>query len=361
MTETAHDFLFDLLDTPSPTGFETEGQRVWMRYMSDFADTVDSDAYGTAWATVDAANDEAPRLVLDAHVDEIGYMVRHVTDNGFLHVNRIGGSDRAIARGQRVRILGDKGEVQGVVGNTAIHLRDRKDESIPKVHELFIDIGADSADAVAERGVRVGHPMVCDVSPTHLTDTRITGRAIDNRLGGFIMAEVLRRLSEQDTPPPWTCIATNSVQEEIGGHGAKMITHRLQPDAAVAFDVTHATDSPGISATQHGSVKMGKGPTVTHGTSNHPQVVQRLMQAADTHEIALQHEPSSRRTGTDTDSIFRVRAGVPSALVSVPLRYMHSTVEVVDTDDVAQCIDWLVAFINDLSPDTTFGSGLDTQ
>jgi len=200
--------------------------------------------------------------------------------------------------------------------------------------------------------------MVMDMSPTHLTDTRITARAIDNRLGGFIMAEVLRRLAGQDEPAAWTCIATNSVQEEIGGHGAKMVTHRLQPDAAVAFDVTHATDSPSISATQHGQVKLGKGPTVTHGTSNHPQVVQRLMQAAETHDISLQHEPSSRRTGTDTDSIFRVRAGVPSALVSVPLRYMHSTVEVVDTNDIEQCINWLVAFVNELDADTAFNSGL---
>jgi endoglucanase len=221
-----------------------------------------------------------------------------------------------------------------------------------------VDIGADSADDVAERGIRVGHPMVMAMSPAHLTDTRITARAIDNRLGGFIMAEVLRRLAAQDDPAAWTCVATNSVQEEIGGHGAKMITHRLQPDAAVAFDVTHATDSPGISSTQHGAVKLGKGPTVTHGTSNHPQVVQRLIQAAEAHDIPLQHEPSSRRTGTDTDSIFRVRAGVPSALVSVPLRYMHSTVEVADTGDIEQCINWLVAFVNDLEADAAFDSGL---
>lgn len=358
MNASSHDFLFDLLETPSPTGFETAGQRVWTQYVDGFSDDVDSDAYGTAWATVHGRSSDAPRLMLDAHVDEIGYMVRHVTDDGILYVNRIGGSDRAIARGQRVRILGDAGEVLGVVGNTAIHLRDRSDESIPKVHELFIDIGADSADEVAERGVRVGHPMVMDMSPEHLTDTRITARAIDNRLGGFIMAEVLRRLAAQDEPAAWTCIATNSVQEEIGGHGAKMITHRLQPDAAIAFDVTHATDSPGISATQHGKIELGKGPTVTHGTSNHPQVVQRLMDAAEENNIPLQHEPSSRRTGTDTDSIFRVRAGVPSALVSVPLRYMHSTVEVVDTEDIEQCISWLVAFVNALEDDTTFNSGL---
>ncbi|WP_022835114.1 M42 family metallopeptidase [Salisaeta longa] len=356
MTDSARDFFFALLDTPSPTGFETAGQRVWTDYLRPHADTVETDAYGTAWATVNGSAPEAPHLMLDAHVDEIGFMVRHITDEGMLYVNRIGGSDRAIARGQRVRILGDEGAVTGVVGNTAIHLRDRDDTSIPEVHELFIDIGADSAEAVAARGLRVGHPMVFDVSPTMLTDTRITARAIDNRLGGFIIAQVLKRLHEERAA--WTVTAANSVQEEIGGHGAKMITHRLQPDVAVAFDVTHATDSPGISETEHGQIKMGEGPTVTHGTSNHPQVVQRLIAAAEAADIPLQHEPSSRRTGTDTDSIFRVRAGVPSALVSVPLRYMHSTVEVVDTEDIDRCIDLLTAFARALTPTDTFDSGL---
>lgn len=353
MTDDAQAFFFDLLDTPSPTGFEAPGQRVWAAYLRNHADRVEADSYGTAWATVEGTAEEAPRLMFDAHVDEIGYMVRHITSDGFLYINRIGGSDRAIARGLRVRVLGDDGPVTGVIGNTAIHLRDRKDESIPKVHELFVDIGADSDEDVAERGVRVGHPMVFDVAPTTLTDSRITARAIDNRLGGFIIAQAIERLA--DDRPQWTTLAANSVQEEIGGHGAKMITHRLNPDVALAFDVTHATDSPGIDAKQHGDVKMGDGPAITHGTSTHPAVVQRLMDVADAEGIPLQHEPSARRTGTDTDSIFKARSGVPSALLSVPLRYMHSTVEVVDTEDIEQCIRLFVAFARSLSPDDRFG------
>ena len=353
MNDAAKSFLFDLLNTPSPTGFEAPGQRVWTNYIRSHADAVDNDSYGTAWATVNGTGgDGAPRLMFDAHVDEIGFMVRHITDEGFIYVNRIGGSDRAIARGLRVRILGNDGPVIGVVGNTAIHIRDRKDESIPKVHELFVDIGADSADAVAERGIRVGHPMVFDVNATELTDQRVTGRAIDNRLGGFIIAQALAKLAEN--PPVCTTYAANSVQEEIGGHGAQMITHRLHPDVAVAFDVTHATDSPGISATEHGNIEMGNGPTVTHGTSNHPKVVERLIEVAEQEDIPLQHEPSSRRTGTDTDSIFKVRSGVPSALLSVPLRYMHSTVEVVDLGDVEQCIDLFAAFARSIQEDDVF-------
>ena len=356
MTNDAQSFLFDLLDTPSPTGFEAPGQRVWAEYVRPHADALETDAYGTAWATLNGRDEAAPTLMFDAHVDEIGFMVRHITDEGFIHVNRIGGSDRAIARGLRVRILGDDGPVTGVVGNTAIHIRDTKDESVPKVHELFVDIGAEDKDGVHDRGIRVGHPMVFDVGPTELTGTRITGRAIDNRLGGFIIAQVIERLSE--APPAWTVQAANSVQEEIGGHGAAMISHRLAPDLAVAFDVTHATDSPGISSAEHGQVKMGEGPAITHGTSTHPQVMQRLMQVAEAEDIPLQHEPSGRRTGTDTDSIFKSRSGVPSGLVSVPLRYMHSTVEVVDTEDIEKCVRLLTAFARSLDVEDAFGVSL---
>lgn len=356
MTNAAQDFLFDLLDTPSPTGFETPGQRVWTDYVRPFADSVENDAYGTAWATLAGTVEDGPRVMFDAHVDEIGFMVSHITDDGFIHVNRIGGSDRAIARGQRVRILGDDGAVLGVIGNTAIHLRDRDNTSIPKVHELFVDIGASSADDVRDRGLRVGHPMVFDVAPAELTDTRITGRAIDNRLGGFIIAQALERLAEDR--PAWTVFATNSVQEEIGGHGAQMITHRLDPDAAIVFDVTHSTDSPGIDPTQHGKIEIGKGPTVTHGTSNHPKLVDRVIEVAEAEDIPLQHEPSSRRTGTDTDSIFKTRSGVPSVLLSVPLRYMHSTVEIIDTEDVEQCIQLYVAVTRSLQEDDAFTTEL---
>lgn len=340
MTEDAESFLFDLLKTPSPTGFETPGQKKWAGYLRQFADSVESDAYGSAWATVKGSNPDAPTLMLEAHADEIGYMVRHVTDDGYLRIDRIGGSDWAAARGRRVTIFSDRGEVLGVIGNTAIHLRDRSGgEKAPEQHELYVDVGASSADEVLEMGIRVGHPAVYTDGPEKFGNNRIVGRALDNRIGGFIIAEVLKALSTGGADrPESTVVALNAVQEEIGGYGARMAAHRLKPDVCVVLDVTHATDSPGIEHDKHGKITLGGGPSLTHGTVNHPEVVKRLMSVAGDAGIPLQHEASSRSTSTDTDSIFQIGDGIPSALVSLPLRYMHSVVEVADFGDVEKVI-----------------------
>ena len=326
------DFLFDLLRTPSPTGFETPGQRVWAQYVRPLADRVEADAYGNAWATLDGA-EGAPSVMLEAHADEIGFMVNFVSEVGFLSITRIGGSDRALARGRRVRILGEAGEVKGVIGNTAIHLRDAKDEKVPEWHELFVDVGAKSRDEVVARGIRVGHPGVLDETVEELLPGRLVGRALDNRIGGYVIAQVLAALAAGERPESSVYVA-NAVQEEIGGHGARMLAYRLRPSVAVVLDVTHATDSPGVSKEKHGHVRLGGGPTVTHGTANPPAVVARLVEVAAREDIPIQHEASSRFTGTDTDDIFASRSGVASALVSLPMRYMHSTVETVDLDDV---------------------------
>lgn len=346
-------FLFDLLDTPSPTGFELKGQRTWAGYVKPAVDRVEIDTYGTTWATLTGMlGDQAPKVMLEAHADEIGFMVSHITDEGFLYVNPIGGSDKAIARGKRVRILGDNGEVVGVIGNTAIHLRRRDKDEVPDWHDLFIDIGAQNAKEVEERGIRVGHPAVYAEAAISLTESRIIGRALDNRIGGFIIAEVMHRLSK--TRSVATVQAVNAVQEEIGGNGARMITYRLQPDVAVVLDVTHATDSPGISKTKYGAVTLGGGPTLTHGTANHPRVVAHLLALAKEHNIPIQHEASSRYTGTDTDDVFVSQSGVASALVSLPMRYMHSTVEMVDVQDVENCIALLTAFAQSIEDTEMF-------
>lgn len=349
-------FLFDLLSTPSPTGFEAPGQRKWATHVRQFADEVDSDAYGSAWATIRGGNPEAPTLMLEAHADEIGYMVRHVTDDGYLRIDRIGGSDWASARGRRVTIFGDQGEVLGVIGNTAIHLRDRTGgEKAPLQHELYVDVGASNPEEVLGMGIRVGHPAVYQDGPEKFGDHRIVGRALDNRIGGFIIAETMAALAADDSArPEGTVIALNAVQEEIGGHGARMATHRLRPDVCVVLDVTHATDSPGIEHAQHGKVELGMGPTLTHGTVNHPEVVNRLIEVAKKEEIPLQHEASSRFTSTDTDSIFQVGAGIPSALVSLPLRYMHSVVEVADYGDVEKVIDLLIGLARSIAAGDRF-------
>ncbi|GAB5537294.1 MAG: M42 family metallopeptidase [Rubricoccaceae bacterium] len=354
MTDADRAFLFDLLRTPSPTGFEAPGQRVWATRATGLADRIDSDAYGNVWATRNGASKKAPTVLLEAHADEIGFAVKYITDEGFIRVDRIGGSDHAIARGRRLVILGAKGPVPGIIGNTAIHLRDRSgDEKAPKVHELFLDIGASSKDDVLARGVRVGHPAIYADGPESLTDTRITGRALDNRLGGFVLTQVLAALHEGKKHTA-SVTALNAVQEEIGGNGAKMAAYRLEPDVAVVLDVTHATDTPGIEKAKHGEVTLGGGPSVTHGTVNHPAVVQRLVEVAEKEGIALQHESSSRYSGTDTDVIFTSRAGIPSALVSIPMRYMHSTVETVDLADVEATVRLLTAFVRSVRANDTF-------
>jgi endoglucanase len=281
--------------------------------------------------------------MLEAHADELGFMLNDVSDDRCLHITRIGGSDPAVARGRLIRILGDKGEVEGVIGNTAIHIRAAKNEKVPEWHDLFVDIGARSKAEVQERGVRVGHPAVYAESARQIGE-RLVGRALDNRIGGFIIARVMARLKASEARPRPDVVALNAVQEEIGGNGARMAAYRLRPTAAIVLDVTHATDSPGIKKEKFGEVALGGGPSITHGTANHPAVVKRLMEVAEREGIGLQHEASSRFTGTDTDDIFVSRTGVPSALVSLPMRYMHSTVEMVDLADVDAVVRLLTAF-----------------
>ena len=347
-------FLFDLLRTPSPTGFEAPGQRLWAARAAGLADRVESDAYGNAWATREGTKN-APTVLLEAHADEIGFAVKYVTDEGFLRVDRIGGSDHAIARGRRVMFLGSRGPVPGILGNTAIHLRDRTDdEKVPKIEELFVDVGASGPEEVAALGLRVGHPAVYADAAEMLTDTRVTGRALDNRLGGFVLTQVLAALAGGKKKHAATVTALNAVQEEIGGNGARMAAYAIEPDVAVVLDVTHATDSPGIEKAKHGDVKLGAGPSVTHGTVNHPAVVERLIEVAEQEGIPLQHESSSRYSGTDTDVIFTTRRGVPSALVSIPMRYMHSTVETVDLADVEHTVALLAAFARSVRADDAF-------
>lgn len=355
MNKDAETFLYELLNTPSPTGFEVKGQRVWANRCREFADSVDSDSYGSAWATIKGADDSAPTVMIEAHADEIGFMVNYITDEGFLHLDRIGGSDWATARGRRITFFGDEGEVLGIIGNTAIHIRDRKNgEKAPEVHELFVDIGAKSAKEVEEMGIRVGHPGVYSDSAIPFGKKGIVGRALDNRIGGFIISEVIRRLSESDNRPTPTCLALNAVQEEIGGFGATMASYALKPDLCLVLDVTHATDSPDIKHTQHGKIALGGGPSVTHGTANHPKIVERIIELAKENNIPLQHEASSRFTGTDTDSIYHVRGGIPSALVSLPLRYMHSIVEMADFDDVENVIQIMTAFVQSIKANDSF-------
>lgn len=358
MKKEDREFLYRLLETPSPTGFEMPGQKIWAEWLRDHAASVECDAYGSTWATLPGRSERV--VMLAAHADEIGYMIKHIDDHGFLRLDRVGGSDTATARGRRLTILGEKGPVPGIIGNTAIHLRrgDQNPEKAPAIHELWVDVGASNASEVAKLGIRVGHPAVYQDGPMELANRKLVGRALDNRIGGYIIAQVMKRIAAGKKKPAFTLVCLNAIQEEIGGHGAIMATYRLKPAVCVCLDVTHATDTPGLDAAKHGSVKLGGGPTLTHGTANHPLVVKRLSKLAAGRKIPLQHEASSRFTGTDTDKIFHSREGVPSALVSLPLRCMHSVVETAHLDDIAHTIELLADFVLSLKDGDEFHQSL---
>lgn len=358
MKKDDREFLFRLLETPSPTGFEMRGQQVWTDWIKHYTPEVTCDAYGSTWATLPGKSKRI--IMLEAHADEIGYMIKHIDSNGFIRIDRVGGSDAATARGRRLVFLGDKGSVSGIVGNTAIHLRrdELGAEKSPAVHDLWVDVGASNKSEVAALGLRVGHPAVYQDGPMELAHKRLIGRALDNRIGSYIIAQVMKRLATEKKKPAFTVICLNAVQEEIGGNGAMMATYRIKPDLCVCLDVTHATDTPGIDANKFGCINLGGGPTVSHGTANHPLLVQRLIDTAAKAKIPLQHEASSRFTGTDTDKIFHSREGIPSALVSLPLRCMHSVVETIHLDDVQHTIDLLGALVLSIGEKEEFRQSL---
>ncbi|MBQ8479623.1 MAG: M42 family metallopeptidase [Akkermansia sp.] len=354
MNEQALDFLSTLLDTPSPTGMEMDAQRLWAEYIKPFTDEQQCDAYGSTWAVLKSKNPNAPTLMLDAHADEIGFSIRYITDSGFAHVERLGGSDVAIARGRKLRFFGTDGEVIGVIGNTAIHIRDDGDKA-PKVWDLYVDFGCDSREEVEALGLRVGDRGVYCDGPLMLNDgKRLVCRALDDRLCGFILAETARKLKEEGTEPEWNIVFANTVQEEVGCIGAAMLTYRLRPDAAICLDVTHATDTPGLNAARYGDVRLGKGACLCFGPACHPNINARLELVAGENNIPMQRETSGRTTGTNTDQIFRSRSGVPATNLSLPLRYMHSPVETADMTDVQSTIDLLAAFIRSLKVTDNF-------
>lgn len=348
------EFLEELLVTPSPTGFESAGQKVWTNYVEQYSDELQTDAYGSAVAKLNTSFDVIT-VMLEAHCDEIGMIVQHITDKGFVHVNKLGGSDSTIARAKRVNIHNKRGVVSGVVGNTAIHLQDKKNGGgdQPAWKDVYIDIGAKSREEALEM-IQIGDPITYADNFEFLSDDILTGRALDNRIGGFMIAQVLKRLWENRSGLNVNVMALNSVQEEVGGFGARMMSYRLEPDMALVTDVTHATDTPGINNAEHGLVKLGEGAVVQHGGANHPSIVSFIEEVSKAKKIPLQHEAVSVRTGTDTDSIFYQKTGIPSGLISLPLRYMHSPVETASVADINHLIDLMTETILALPPDKTF-------
>ncbi len=327
-------FLETLVNTPSPVGHETRGQRVWLDHVAAFADETFSDAYGNCVAVANKGG--SPRIMLAAHADEIAMAVNHVTEAGFIHVRRMGGIDPAITKAQRVTIHTRGGPVLAVVGNVAPHLQKMEGEpKAPKIHDLFLDIGVGSK-AEALKLVRIGDPITLNDRFEMLRGDLAVARAFDNRIGTWAVAETLRLLKEHGGKFAAEVCAVSNIQEEVGLLGARQIAYSLKPDIALVVDVTHATDYPTVSKEQHGDIRIGAGPALTHGGCNHPEVVARLEQLAEAKGIPLQHEAMSASSGTDTDVIFWTRGGIPSALISLPNRYMHSPVEVVSLKDLEQ-------------------------
>jgi endoglucanase len=352
MREQSLDFLKTLVNTPSPVGHETRGQRVWLDYAGKFADETYSDAYGNCVAVLNKGG--SPRIMLAAHADEIAMAVNYIDDNGFIYVRRMGGIDAAITKAQRIVIHTRTGPVKGVVGNVAPHLmKEETGAKLPKIHELFIDVGAKDRKE-AETLVRIGDPITLTDEFDFLRNDLVVARAFDNRIGTFAVAEALRLLSESKGKLNAEVCAVSNVQEEVGLLGARQIAYSLDPDIALVVDVTHATDYPTVSKSQHGDVKMGKGPVLTHGGCNHPDVVAHLETIAKAKKIPLQHAAMSATSGTDTDVIFWTRGGIASGLVSLPNRYMHSPVEVVSLKDLELIPQLLAGFAASLKKNQQF-------
>ncbi len=332
MREASLKFLGTLVNTPSPVGHEARGQRVWLDYVRPFADETFSDAYGNCVAVLNKGG--TPRLMMSGHADEIAMAVNYINDEGFIYVRKMGGVDAAITKAQRVIIHTANGAIKGVVGNVAPHLmKEEKDPKPPKIHDLFIDIGV-ATRKEAERLVRIGDPITLTPELELLRNDLAVARAFDNRIGTFAVAETLRLLKESKAKLEAEVCAVSNVQEEVGLLGARQIAYSLKPDVALVVDVTHATDYPTVNKPQHGDVKVGAGPTITHGGCNHPEVVARVEQVARSKKIPLQHEAMSATSGTDTDAIFWTRGGIASGLISLPNRYMHSPVEIVSLRDL---------------------------
>lgn len=339
MNGARREFLDDLLTTPSPSGFEAAGQRVWVDYVSEFADRVETDAYGNAIAVHDGDPDDDTVFAVAGHADEIGFMVRRITDEGFVRIEPIGGSDRTVSKGQHVTVHTDDGPVQGVIGQTAIHLRDDDDE-FQDLKEQFLDVGATDGDEAREL-VEVGDPVTFSSTVEELHGDRVAARGMDNRVGTWVAAETLRRAAEADASA--TVCAVSTVQEEVGLNGARMVGFDLDPNAYVAVDVTHATDNPDVKGTQKNPVELGAGPVVARGSTNHPALVDLARAAGGEDDIDYQLQAAGIRTGTDADGVFTQRGGIPSLNVGIPNRYMHTPVELVDLTDLDAVADLCAA------------------
>jgi putative aminopeptidase FrvX len=350
MRDASYEFLKRLLSTPGPSGNEGAAAKVWREEAEGFAE-VRGDRMGNSFATLNAGG--SPKVMLAGHIDEIGLMVTHIDEKGLLRFTGVGGWDPQVLVGQRVRLQTEGGEVVGVIGKKAIHVMEPEErKKVSEIKSLWIDVGAKDADE-AKGMVRVGDVGVVDQELLELPNGRIASRSLDNRMGAFVVLEALRLLSEEEGVGA-EVVAVASVQEEIGLYGARGAAFGLDPDAAIAVDVTHATDTPGVSKNENGDHALGSGPVIKRATNLSPLVSEGLIAAAEGADIEYTLEADSRSTGTDADAIQFTRAGIATGLVSAPNRYMHSPNEIVELGDLENCARLISAYVKGLDASTDF-------
>ncbi len=352
-TTDSMNFLKNYINTPSPVGFESGGQKLWMEYIKPFVDTIFTDPYGTA---VGVINPDAPfKVVIEAHADEISWFVNYINDQGLIYLKRNGGVDHQIAPAKRVWIHGKKGPVKAVFGWPAIHTRlsnPEQKEPAPKIENLCLDCGARNKKEVEALGIHIGSVVTYEEGYEELAYDFIIGRAFDNRVGGFMIAEVARLIKENKKKLPFGLYVVNAVQEEIGLRGAEMIARRIKPNIAIITDVTHDTNTPMISKIIEGDIQCGKGPSLAFAPAIHNKLLSLVEDVATKNKIPVQMRTLSRSTGTDTDSFAYANDGCPSVLISIPLRYMHTTVEMIHKKDIEETIKLMYETLLTLTPKT---------
>lgn len=343
-------FLQELIAAPSPSGFEQPAMAVWRKYVEPFADRLERDYHGNSFAV---RNPEGqPRIMFAGHCDELGFLVKYINENGFIYFDTVGGHDKSIIPGRRVKIITKNGPVIGVTGKKAIHLMTPEDrKKVPEIENLWIDIGLPSREEV-EKLVSIGDPVVYDMGFQRVNDRIATSRAFDDKVGAFAVAEALRLLKNGSLQASVYSVAT--VQEEIGLRGARTSAYAVDPTVGVAVDVTHATDHPEVNVSKEGEVKLGKGPVILRGANANPKVVDLLVQTAKEDKIPYQFEATAGGTGTDANAIQLTRAGVATGLVSIPLRYMHTPSELVSLEDVENVAKLLAGFARRVTAETDF-------
>lgn len=339
---TTPEFLIDLLNARSPSGFEYEAQEVLDKYLKPSADLYEKDTLGNRIATLNPKGD--PVVMLAGHMDELGLMVRYISDKGFIYFDTIGGHDLSIIAGRRIKILTENGPIKGVTGKRAIHLMTEEErKKVPLLHELWIDIGAKDKGEAKEL-VSIGDPVIYDHGFEILRHCRATARAFDDKAGCFVIAETFRRVAKKRDQLKAKLVSVATTQEEIGVRGATPSTFNVNPHIAIAVDVGHATDHPECDVKKYGEFYLGKGPIISRGPNINPFVFERLVASAKKLKLPYQIEAEARPTGTDARAMQMSRGGVATGLVSIPLRYMHTPSEVVDLEDVENAVKLLEEF-----------------